>query len=198
MGILELYSYSMIILLVPLIALSFVAIKFTRSGWSRLAAISLFIITTVQFFLVPVEFASYPKSVTLEWYARETKEAVVIWGGVHPDTKKIYVLLYWEGQAFPRYYTLDNFDSKKEQQQMGEALQKAMKESQKAKEKGGSGTIKMKYPFLSQKERQERMKGNGQRPGIDSAGIFQPRAGYEKADGVFAVEPPPPPNPEKQ
>ena len=93
MEFLDLYNYSILLLIAPLIGLSFVAMKYVRSGKTRLVAAGLFTLATVYTFVIPLEFMSFPKSVTMEWYARNTEEAVVVWGGVHPDTKKIYLLL---------------------------------------------------------------------------------------------------------
>ena len=142
-----------------------------------------------------------------------------MWGGVHPDTLEIHVLLHWKGQNQPRYYVLNNFESseggegqegqegegeegeegeggQEGQMRLGEELQEAMKEAELSKQQGGSGIVIMKYPFLSPKERQERMNQQGE--GDNGEGETDGDGGYEQEnDSVFWVEPPPPPNPEK-
>ena len=217
-----LFNYAVIALMIPLVVLSFVAIKYVRSGGSRIMASLFFIIAAAFTFIIPMELTSYPKKASVEWYARETEEAVVLWGGVHPETLQIHVLLHWAGQSHPRYYVLNNFEpseggegqegqegqgeegqegqegqeAQEAQMRLGEELQKAMKEAELSKQQGGSGMVIMKYPFLSPSEREARMiQGQGEAAGKnDNEG----EGGYEQEnDSVFWVEPPPPPNPEK-
>lgn len=214
-----LFNYAVIALMVPLVILSFVSIKYVRSGKSRIMASIFFIIAAAFTFIIPMELTSYPKKASVEWYARETEEAVVLWGGVHPETLQIHVLLHWTGQSHPRYYVLNNFEpsegeegqegqegpegqegqeaqeAQEAQMRLGEELQKAMKEAELSKQQGGSGIVTMKYPFLSPSEREARMSGEGKAEGEnDNDGD----GGYEQEnDSTFWVEPPPPPNPEK-
>ena len=221
MELMSLFNYAVIALMIPLIVLSFVAIKYVRSGGSRIAASLFFIIAAAFTFIIPMELTSYPKNVSVEWYAREIEEAVVLWGGVHPETLEIHVLLYWEGQNHPRLYVLDNFETSEEQEgqeqqkiesrsmrmddnvetsegqegqmRMGEELQKAMREAEQSKQQGGSGLIIMKYPFLSHEERKARISQNQSLLLVsDGAGGIE-----QEDDSTFWVEPPPPPNPEK-
>lgn len=195
MELLSLLNISIVLLMVPLALLSFVAIKYARSGPSRLWATIFFIVASSATFIIPLELTSYPKIVTAEWFNRQLEEAIVVWGGVHPDTKHVFVLLFWEGQNHPRYYTLQ-FDSKEEEMRTGEALQEAMEKSEESQEQGGSGTITMKYPFLSAEERKKKLAEEAQAQEGNNEGEFWGGTEQEN-DSTFIVEPPPPPNPEK-
>lgn len=194
MEFLSLFSFSVIILMIPLTILSFVAMKYVRTGTARIAASVFFIVAAFVTFVVPLEFASFPKNVSMEWYERQIEEATVLWGGVHPETKEIYVLLDWEEQLFPRYYRLNDSKSPEAEMRLGEELQEALRKAEKSKQQGGSGKITMKYPFLSADERQIKLEEDGKGKGEGDSEF----SGVEQEDdNTFWVEPPPPPNPTK-
>ncbi len=182
--------------MIPLAILSFVAVKYVRTGTSRILVSIFFGIAAFLTFVIPLEFTSFPKGVSFEWYDRQVEEATVLWGAIHPDTKKIYVVLYWEPQPFPRYYGLNNFETPEEEMRTGEELQEALRESEQSKQQGGSGKITMSYPFLSEDERQRQIKleqdGQSEEGGNEFSGVEQ------EDDNRFSVEPPPPPDPVKQ
>ncbi|MHA2403686.1 MAG: hypothetical protein ACXADH_11895, partial [Candidatus Kariarchaeaceae archaeon] len=162
MEFMSLFNFSVILLALPLVALAFVAIKFVRNGISRLIVCGLFVVAMAITFLVPLELTSYPKSVRAEWFHRNLEEADLLWGGVHPDTFDIYVLLHWPGQDQPRYYKVDNFENEQGKMRMGEELQQAMKEAAENEQQGGSGKVTMNYPFLTEEEREAAMAKDGQ------------------------------------
>jgi len=130
----------------------------------------------------------------MEWYERQTKEATVLWGGIHPETKEIYVLLHWNSQPSPRFYRLNDSETPEEEMRLGEELQEALRTAELSKQQGGSGKVTMKYPFLPEKERQAKIEQDGQGQ-QDGGNEFFGRE--QEDDNTFWVEPPPPPNPVK-
>lgn len=188
MEFLTLYNYSIIILLIPLIALAFFAVKFARNGWSRIMMSFIFMMAISVGFIIPNEFTSYPKPVTLEWMDRDLPEAQVLWAYIDPEIEEMHMLLAWKGQ--PRLYKPEwDWDIAKE-------LAEAMMGSERAKQQGGDGEITMKYPFLSKEEREARMKADGlmseEGEGEVDREIFR-QPGVEENDdsNVFHVAPPP-------
>ena len=186
MGYITLYNYSIIILLLPLIALSFFAFKYARNGWSRVTMSLIFILAVSVGFIIPNEFTSYPKPVPQEWYERELSEAVILWAHVDPEQEEIYLLLFWEDQ--PRLYKpIWDWDIAKE-------LAEAMMEQEMAQAEGGDGEMTMQYPFLSKEEREERMQEDGTAPseGDENREAFrQPGVEEEDDSNIFHVAPPP-------
>lgn len=183
MDYIALYNYALIILLLPLIALAFFALKYARNGWSRLTMVALFLITVLVSFVVPNEFTSYPKPVSQEWYERELKEAEVLWSHIDPDAEEMHMLLSWKGQ--PRLYQ-PAWDWN-----LAKELSQAMMESEQAKEEGGSGEITMNYPFLSQEEREARIAADraGQSE-VELDKLGQSGAEQEDDSDTFHVRPP--------
>lgn len=188
MEFLTLYNYSIIILLLPLVALAFFAVKFARNGWSRITMSLIFILAISVGFVIPNEFTSYPKPVTLEWMDRDLPEAQVLWAHIDPDIEEMHLLLSWQGQ--PRLYKPTwNWDLAKE-------LAKAMMEQQMVQAEGGKGEMTMAYPFLDQEERKKRMQEDGlsEAEGEEEGNreMFR-QPGVEENDDseVFHVAPPP-------
>ena len=117
----SLYSLSIIVLLVPLFLASSFAVKYARSGLTRLTITTFFLLTMVLAFLVPIEFSSHPKPITMEWYNRNLPEAMVLWGGIQEGVG-IFVLLDWGNGA--RFYKI-GWDI-----EIAEDMQEAMRESE--------------------------------------------------------------------
>lgn len=198
MEFITLYNYSIIILLLPLIALAFFAVKFARNGWSRVTMSLIFIMAIAVGFVIPNEFTSYPKPVSLEWMDRDLPEAQVLWAHINPDAEEMHILLFWkEG---PRLYKPKwDWDLAKE-------LGEAMMEQQMAQDRGGSGEMTMAYPFLDSDERQKQLAEDGlaNKEGEEARDMFrQPGVEEEDDSDVFHVAPPPsfpekdPPKPPK-
>ncbi len=185
MEFLTLYNYSIIILLLPLIALAFFAVKFARNGWSRITMSLIFILAVTVGFVIPNEFTSYPKPVALEWMDRELPEAQVLWAHIDPGIEEMYLLLNWKGQ--PRLY------KPKWDWNIAKELAAAMMESERAKQQGGDGEITMAYPFLDKEEREQRMQEDGRanQEGEGGREAFRQDGVEEEDDSeVFHVAPP--------
>lgn len=99
----NLYSLSIVFLLSPLFIGSFFAVKYARSGGTRLTISVFFLITVGLAFLVPIEFSSHAKPISMEWYKRDLSQANLIWGGMKENVG-IFVLLDW-GEG-PRLYRI--------------------------------------------------------------------------------------------
>ena len=187
MEFLTLYNYSIIILLLPLIALAFFAVKFARNGWSRITMSLIFMMAIAVGFIIPNEFTSYPKPATLEWMDRDLPEAQVLWAHIDPSIEEMYILLIWKGE--PRLYKPEwNWDIAKE-------LAEAMMDSERAKQQGGDGEITMAYPFLDSDERKKRLQEDGlanSEGALDDREMFR-QPGVEEDDDskIFHVAPPP-------
>jgi hypothetical protein len=178
-----LYNYSLIILLLPLAALSFFAIKYVRNGWSRLTVSVLFVVALTVGFVIPNEFTSYPKPTTQEWMDRNLPEAQVLWAHIDPVAEIMYLLLARKDQ--PRlYHPKWDWDIAKE-------LATAMMESEAAKEQGGDGEITMAYPFLDKAEREERMREDGRAEEEPREEFRQGGQEQEDDSNIFHVAPPP-------
>lgn len=199
MEFITLYNYSIIILLLPLIALAFFAVKFARNGWSRITMSLIFIMAIAVGFIIPNEFTSYPKPVSLEWMDRDLPEAQVLWANIDPDAEELHILLFWKNG--PRLYKPKwDWDIAKE-------LQGAIMDSRHAKELGGGGEITMAYPFLDSDERKKRLQEDGlanSEGAMEDRDMFrQPGVEEEDDSNVFHVAPPPsfpekdPPKPPK-
>ncbi len=134
MDFINLYSLSIILLLVPFFIGSFFAVKYARSGITRLTVTVLFLVTLALAFLIPIEFTGYPKPVTMEWYNRELPEANLLWGGIKEDVG-IFVLLDWG--TGPRFYQIA-FDVETASD-MQEAMRKAEQQDGQEGEQEGQG-----------------------------------------------------------
>ena len=186
MEFLTLYNYAIVILLLPLIALAFFAVKFARNGWSRITMLLIFVLAISVGFIIPNEFTSFPKPVTLEWMERDLTEAQVLWAHINPDAEEMYMLLFWKDM--PRLY------KPKWDWDLAQELAEAMMEQQMAQAEGGDGEMTMAYPFLDKEERKKRMQEDGLEgeEGDESREMFR-QPGHEEEDDseVFHVAPPP-------
>lgn len=118
------------------------ALRWTSSGYARIALAGLFAVLLSLFWLSAVDLRGRPRPVQQAWVeAHAQQQDVLVVGSLIREGVAIYLWLLPKDAPEPRFYVMDY------SKEAAESLQQARREARRGEAEGGQGELRMRRPF---------------------------------------------------